>query len=194
VDIVDGTSDQELIRRCLSGQPDAFGLLVERYQHRLFHSLVHVLGSTADAQDVAQDAFVHALEKLKTFRGQSAFYSWLFRIALNAAVSARRKTRRMSTSVEATREATGNEPADQRLSAEPSHALDLSDRQRLVRQALGELPEEFRTVLVLKEMDGMAYEEIAAICACPVGTVRSRLHRARLELRGKLSVLLRPEE
>jgi len=192
--IVNGTSDQELISRCLSGQTDSFGLLVERYQHRLYHALVHVLGSTADAQDVAQDAFVHALEKLKTFRGQSAFYSWLFRIALNAAVSSRRKTRRMSASVEAAKEATGQEPSDHRPSAEPSHALDVSDRQRLVRQALGELPEEFRTVLVLKEMDGMPYDQIAEICECPVGTVRSRLHRARLELRGKLSVLLRPEQ
>jgi RNA polymerase sigma-70 factor (ECF subfamily) len=191
---VDGTSDQELIQRCLSGQTDSFGLLVERYQHRLYHSLIHVLGSSADAQDVAQDAFVHALEKLRTFRGQSAFYSWLFRIALNAAVSARRKNRRMSASVEATRERTGQEPMDQRVSAEPSHALDVSDRQRLVRQALGELPEEFRTVLVLKEMDGLPYEQIAEICECPVGTVRSRLHRARVELRGKLTVLLRPEE
>ena len=191
---MDGTSDQELIQRCLSGQTDAFGLLVERYQHRLYHSLVHVLGSATDAQDVAQDAFVHALQKLKTFRGQSAFYSWLFRIALNAAVSAKRKTRRMSASVDANREATGAEPVDLRASAEPSHALDVSDRQRMVRQALSELAEEFRTVLVLKEMDGMAYEEIAEICACPVGTVRSRLHRARQELRGKLGALLRPEE
>lgn len=191
---MNGTSDQELIQRCLAGQTESFGLLVERYQHRLYHALVHVLGSTTDAQDVAQDAFVHALEKLKTFRGQSAFYSWLFRIALNAAVSARRKTRRMTASVDATRELTGSEPTDHRPSAEPTHALDVSDRQRMVRQALGELPEEFRTVLVLKEMDGMAYEEIAAVCDCPVGTVRSRLHRARLELRGKLSLLLRPEE
>lgn len=191
---MNGTSDQELIQRCLSGQRDCYGLLVERYQHRLYHALVHILGSSADAQDIAQDAFIQALEKLSTFRGQSAFYSWLFRIAMNGAVSFRRKTRRMSTSVDAVREQTGIEPADPRPSSEPTHALDVSERQRLVRQALGELPEEFRTVLVLKEMDGMPYEQIAEICECPVGTVRSRLHRARLELRGKLTVLLRAEE
>lgn len=192
--IVNGNSDQELIQRCLSGRTEAFGLLVERYQHRLYHALVHMLGSTTDAQDVAQDAFVQALEKLSSFRGQSAFYSWLFRIAMNAAVSSRRKTRRMTTSVEAARERAGIEPADHRQSAEPSYALDVSDRQRMVRLALRELPDEFRTVLVLKEMDGMPYEQIAEICDCPVGTVRSRLHRARLELRGKLSLLLRAEE
>lgn len=191
---MDNTSDQELIQHCLSGQTEAFGLLVERYQHRLYHALLHVLGSPADAQDVAQDAFVQAFGKLKSYRGESAFYSWLFRIALNAAVSARRKTQRMTTSVDARRELTGTEPADHRPSTEPTHALDVADRQRLVRKALGELPEEFRTVLVMKEMDGMAYDEIAAVCDCPVGTVRSRLHRARMELRGKLSLLLRPEE
>lgn len=192
--MVDGTSDQELIRRCLSGQTDSFGLLVERYQHRLYHALVQVLGSPNDAQDVAQDAFVHALEKLHTFRGQSAFYSWLFRIALNTAASARRKRKRMTSSVDVAKESTGAEPIDQRPSTDPTHALEVSDRQRLVNQALGKLPEEFRVVLVLKEVDGMSYEEIAGVCDCPVGTVRSRLHRARQEMLGQLRVLFRPEQ
>ncbi len=187
-------ADQELIDRCLTGRREAFGLLVERYQHRLYHGLLHVLGSAEDAQDVAQDAFVNAFEKLASFKGQAAFYSWLFRIALNAAVSAKRKTRRMSVSVEARREASGLEPTDENPSNEPSHAMHVSDRQRLVQQALGELSEEFRTALVLKEMDGMSYEEIASIVDVPLGTVRSRIHRARLELRAKLGMLLRPEE
>lgn len=192
--MVDGTSDQELIRRCLSGQTDSFGLLVERYQHRLYHALVQVLGSPNDAQDVAQDAFVHALEKLQTFRGQSAFYSWLFRIALNTAASARRKRKRMTSSVDLAKESTGAEPIDPRPSTDPTHAMEVSDRQRLVNQALGKLPEEFRVVLVLKEVDGMSYEEIAGVCDCPVGTVRSRLHRARQEMLGQLRVLFRPEQ
>lgn len=192
--MVDGTSDQELIRRCLSGQTESFGLLVERYQHRLYHALVQVLGSPNDAQDVAQDAFVHALEKLQTFRGQSAFYSWLFRIALNTAASARRKRKRMTSSVDVAKESTGAEPIDPRPSTDPTHAMEVSDRQRLVNQALGKLPEEFRVVLVLKEVDGMSYEEIAGVCDCPVGTVRSRLHRARQEMLGQLRVLFRPEQ
>lgn len=192
--MVDGTSDQELIRRCLSGQTESFGLLVERYQHRLYHALVQVLGSPNDAQDVAQDAFVHALEKLQTFRGQSAFYSWLFRIALNTAASARRKRKRMTSSVDVAKESTGVEPIDPRPSTDPTHAMEVSDRQRLVNQALGKLPEEFRVVLVLKEVDGMSYEEIAGVCDCPVGTVRSRLHRARQEMLGQLRVLFRPEQ
>ena len=187
-------SDQSLIDQTLAGRREAFGLLVERYQHRLYHGLLHALGSAEDAQDVAQDAFVKAFEKLASFKGQAAFYSWLFRIALNAGVSAKRKTRRMTASVEARREATGLEPADDDPANEPSHAMHVSDRQRLVRQALSELSDEFRTALVLKEMDGMSYEEIATVVDVPLGTVRSRIHRARLELRAKLGMLLKPEE
>lgn len=187
-------SDQSLIDSCLAGRRDAFGQLVERYQNRLFHSLLHLLGSTEDAQDAAQDAFVQAFEKLGSFRGQSQFYSWLFRIAFNTAVSNKRKTRRMTVSLEARKEASGAEPTDGNPSTEPSYALDVSDRQRLIQQALAELSDEFRTALVLKEMDGMSYEEIAGVVEVPVGTVRSRIHRARLELRDKLSTLLRSEQ
>ncbi len=187
------TSDQTLIDHCLAGRREAFGLLVERYQNRLFHSLLHLLGSTEDAQDAAQEAFVNAFEKLGSFRGQSQFYSWLFRIAFNTAVSSKRKSRRMSVSLEARRDASGLEPSDGNPTSEPSYAMDVSDRQRLVQQALSELCEEFRTALVLKEMDGMSYEEIADVVNVPLGTVRSRIHRARLELREKLSALLRSE-
>ena len=187
------TSDQTLIDHCLAGRREAFGLLVERYQTRLFHSLLHLLGSAEDAQDATQEAFVNAFEKLGSFRGQSQFYSWLFRIAYNTAVSTKRKSRRMSVSLEARRDATGLEPSDGNPTSEPSYAMDVSDRQRLVQQALSELCEEFRAALVLKEIDGMSYEEIADIVKVPLGTVRSRIHRARLELREKLSVLLRSE-
>jgi RNA polymerase sigma-70 factor (ECF subfamily) len=190
---VNQTPDHTLIENCLAGRREAFGQLVERYQNRLFHSLLHLLGSTEDAQDAAQDAFVQAFEKLASFRGQSQFYSWLFRIAFNTAVSTKRKTRRMSVSLDGRREATGTEPTDANPSTEPSYAMDVSDRQRLVRQALADLSDDFRTALVLKEMDGMSYEEIADVIEVPLGTVRSRIHRARLELRDKLSVLLKSE-
>lgn len=188
------TPDQELIDRCLAGRSEAFGLLVERYQHRLYGTLVHVVGSAEQARDVAQDAFLHAFEKLATFRGQSAFYSWLFRIALNAAVSARRKTSRVHKSIDATREATGDEPIDGHAGAAPWHALHVADRQQMVRKALAELPEEYRTALILKEMDELKYGEIAEILDVPIGTVRSRIHRARQELRNRLQVALQAEE
>lgn len=187
-------SDQALIDRCLSGQHEAFGLLVDRYQHRLYGALVHISGCPDNARDIAQDAFLHAFEKLSSFRGQSAFYSWLFRIALNAAVSARRKTQRVTASVDALREATGAEPEDERAATAPWHAMHVNERKQLVQQALSELPQEYRAALVLKEMDNLKYEEIAAILEIPLGTVRSRIHRARLELRAKLQSVLRAEE
>ena len=190
---MDQTPDQLLIDSCLAGRRDAFGQLVDRYQNRLFHSLLHLLGSTEDAQDIAQEAFVQAFEKLSGFRGQAQFYSWLFRIAYNLAVSDRRKARRVSVSLENQREASGFEPTDTNPSNDPSYAMDSEERQRIVQRALTELPEEFRTTLILKEMDGMSYEDIASTLGIPLGTVRSRIHRARIELRDKLSNLLRSE-
>lgn len=183
--------DQELIDRCLAGRSEAFGSLVERYQQRLFQSLVHVLGSRDDAEDVAQEAFIHAFQKLTSFRGESAFYSWLFRIALNAAATARRKTRRVAASLDQQAEL-GWEPLDH--GAAPERGVDLAEEQVMVQQALADLPEEFRMVIVLKEMEGLRYEEIAQIIEIPVGTVRSRLHRGRQELRQRLRMLLKGHE
>jgi len=188
------TNDLALIRRCRTGDAEAFGDLVLRYQDRLFGTLVHILGSLEDARDTAQDAFVLAFQKLDSFRGDSAFYSWLFRIAYNAAMTRRRKDRHSNhSSVEAAREQHGSEPQDERPSADPEYALQSEERQQLVRTALEELAEEYRVALVLKEMDGLRYDEIARIVDCPIGTVRSRIHRARQELRDKLSRAMKSE-
>jgi RNA polymerase sigma-70 factor (ECF subfamily) len=183
--------DHELIADCLSGQTFAFGDLVTRYQNRLYNTLVTVLGSADDAHDVAQEAFVSAFQKLHTFKGRSAFYSWLFRIALNASVSQKRKLRRVPVSIDAVREQTGSEPVEHHPAARPEHAMETVERQAAVRTALADLAEEFRTALILKEMDDLSYEEIAEIVGCPIGTVRSRIHRARAELRIKLQGILR---
>ena len=183
--------DQDLIAGTLRGETGAFGQLVGRYQNRLFNSLTRMTGSVEDAEDIAQEAFVHAFQKLHTFRGGSRFYSWLFRIALNAAVTLHRKRDKATASVEAVREQVGFEPADPRPNSTPQSPLETSERQALVQLALRDLPEEFRQVLVLREMDEMSYEEIAEIVDCPIGTVRSRIHRARQELRDRLAALLR---
>lgn len=184
-------TDADLIAEAVRGQTEAFGQLVVRYQNRLFNSLVGVLGGAEDARDITQDAFVQAFQKLHTFRGDSQFYSWLYRIALNTSASQKRKKRRVLVSIEATRAQTGMEPIDVHPAAQPEYGLEISERQTAVRLALQELSEEFRTVLVLKEIDGLRYEEIAEIVACPIGTVRSRIHRARLELRNRLCRLLK---
>jgi len=186
--------DHEIIADCLQGQTHAFGELVVRYQNRLYNSLSHMLESVEDAHDVTQDTFVHAFVKLHTFRGQSAFYSWLFRIALNSAASHRRKGRRTAVSLDASRDQTGFEPTDTHPETPPGSHLEIVERQTLVQRALEQLTPEYRTVLVLKEMEGFSYEEIAAVVECPIGTVRSRIHRARIELKSRLEPLFREPE
>lgn len=186
-------SDEQVIQECLDGNTAAFGELVRKYQERLYHAVVRVIGNRTDATDVTQEAFVQAYEKLSSFRGESAFYSWLFRIAWNNAVTWRRK-RRPNQSLESMRESTGVEPTDRNPQSAPAHPLEVTERQRLVRQALDSLSEEYRAVLVLKEIEDLSYEEIARIVNCPVGTVRSRIHRGREELRRRLKTLLAPEE
>ncbi|MGE3314581.1 MAG: sigma-70 family RNA polymerase sigma factor [Planctomycetaceae bacterium] len=185
--------DRELIQECLAGRTEAFGRLVVRYQDRLFGSLLRILDSHDDARDVAQEAFVLAYQKLASFKGNSAFYSWLFRIAMNAAVSHRRRSGRQMASVDQAREQSGSDPVDGHPESRPAHALELAERQALVNRALQEVSEEFRTVLVLKEIEDLSYEEIAEIVGIPIGTVRSRIHRARSELREKLDRLFRDD-
>ncbi len=183
-------SDEELINECLAGQTEAFSQIVGRYQNRLYNTLVSVLGSADDARDASQEAWVLAFQKLDSFRGHSAFYSWLFRIALNSAVSHQRKSARVRLSTDQVAEQTGAEPPDSRPDTSPSHSLEVQEKQEAVQRALNELAEEYRVVLVLKEFEGLKYEEIAEIVDCPIGTVRSRIHRARMELREKLEGIL----
>ena len=185
------SDEKQLIHECLAGRTEAFGQLVLRYQDRLCNALFRIVGSADDARDIAQDAFVQAFQKLGTFRGNSAFYSWLFRIALNVAASQKRRTRRKTSSIDAARERQGHEPADPHPESEPAHSIELEERQAVVQTALAQLPAEFRTPLVLREIDGLKYEQIAEILECPIGTIRSRIHRARAELRQRLEALLR---
>jgi RNA polymerase sigma-70 factor, ECF subfamily len=175
--------DAQLIDDTLAGNSSAFGRLVTRYQDRLYNTLVHVVGSTDEAYDVVQDAFVQAYLKLRSFKHNSAFYTWLYRIAFNLAIS-RRRRHKPTTSIEQSRELTGGEPISH--DDAPADPLDREERVQQVRAALSNLSEEFRTVLVLREIDGCCYETIAEVLELPVGTVRSRLHRARLELREQL--------
>ena len=187
--------DQLLIQRSLAGQTDAFGELVLRYQDRLYHSVYLMVSSPEDARDLTQEAFVHAFRRLDSFRGDSAFYTWLFRIAVNATISFRRKAARRKTySVESVREASGNEPIDGNDGTRPSARMETHEQQRIVRAALEELSEEFRTALVLTEIEGLSYEDAAEAVGCPIGTIRSRIHRARNELREKLRLALKDDE
>jgi RNA polymerase sigma-70 factor (ECF subfamily) len=181
--------DAQCIRQTLAGNAAAFGQLVTKYQDRLYTAVAHMSGSTEDARDIVQDAFVQAFVKLATFRGRSAFYTWLYRIAFNIWVSQRRRQRTV-LSLERTREASGEEPADY---AAPEDRLVRQERGGQVREALAALSDEHRSILVLREVEGFDYEQIADVLDVPVGTVRSRLHRARLQLRDLLQEVVQED-
>ena len=181
------SDDAQLIEQTLAGRSAAFGELVRKYQDRLFNSVAHLVGNAEDAKDVVQDAFVQAFLKLESFRRDAAFYTWLYRIAFNGAMSHRR-SRRPTVSIEQVRECAGIEPADTNDSAET--ALLRKERCDQVRSAIARVKDEYRAVVVLREIDGCCYETIAEILELPIGTVRSRLYRGRLQLAAELKAVL----
>ncbi|MEQ1902895.1 MAG: sigma-70 family RNA polymerase sigma factor [Pirellulaceae bacterium] len=178
-------SEARLIQAALAGDTQAFGDLVTKYQDRLFNSLIHVLGNEYDAQDITQDAFIQAFRRLDSFRGQSAFYTWLFRIARNLAIS-RLRGRKQTSSLHA---ADGSMREIEGHDDKPEQSLESAESVAQLQQALAKLPEDQRIILVLREFDGLEYETIAEVLEIPVGTVRSRLHRARGQLKGELIAL-----
>ncbi len=178
-------TDHELIDRTLAGQADAFDALIRRYQDRLVHSLEHSLGSREDALEAAQQAFVSAWKHLAGFRRDAAFYSWLYRIAVNASRTVARRRRVPAKSLDQLGE-DGHITEDRRPSASPEHDMASAERVQLVQRELQAIAEEFRQPLVLREIDGMSYEQIAEALQIPVGTVRSRIFRARQELTDRL--------
>jgi RNA polymerase sigma-70 factor (ECF subfamily) len=178
--------DQRLIARCLQGDTSAFGELVRRYQDRLYNSVYRVLDNAEDAQDVVQEAFLSAYQNLDGFKGDALFFTWLYRIAFNTAISLRRKQRTLLSFDVAANGELAVEPLDESAASRPGRNLERAEDERRVQQALNRLSPEHRAVLVLKDMEGQKYEEMAAILRVPVGTIRSRLHRARAELRALL--------
>jgi RNA polymerase sigma-70 factor (ECF subfamily) len=173
--------DHCLIHACCAGETEAFGVLVRRYQDRLFPTLLRLCGNTEDAHDLLQDAFLRAYQKLHHFHGESAFYTWIYRIAVNLYLSQRRK--RSNRRANDSRGAESFDPPDDFSQSDPSLPLVQAERDDQIQEALNALAPDHRAVVVLKEIDGLRYEEIASILKIPVGTVRSRLHRAREELR-----------
>ena len=175
--------DRRLIAECLQGDPAAFGELVRRYQDRLYNTVYRLVDNAEDAQDIVQDAFLSAYQALDSFKGDSLFFTWLYRIAVNTAFSLKRKQRATLSIYRGGAESSGHEPHDPSRESQPDHALEVADEERRVQQALNRLSPEHRTVLILKDMEGQKYETMAEVLHVPVGTIRSRLHRARIELR-----------
>jgi RNA polymerase sigma-70 factor (ECF subfamily) len=175
--------DEQLIRQTLAGESSAFESLIGKYQNRLFHSMTQLLRNSTDAEDIVQESFIRAFTKLNTFRGGSQFYTWLYRIAHNAAISQIRK-RKPTESLDQEVDGMGKQIAG--CHETPSHRLEQQEQNQRLSDALDRLKEEQRSVLVLREMDGLDYDAIAEILDVPVGTVRSRLHRARTQLKEEL--------
>jgi RNA polymerase sigma-70 factor (ECF subfamily) len=167
----------------LAGDSAAFGELVRRYQDRLYHTVYRLVDNAEDALDVVQEAFLNAYQSLDTFQGGAAFFTWLYRIAVNTAISLKRK-RRVMVRIDGGRGGEANlEPLDPSALSRPEHALEQVEQEVRVWRALARLSPEHRAVLVMKDMEGHKYEVMAATLKVPIGTIRSRLHRARLELR-----------
>jgi RNA polymerase sigma-70 factor (ECF subfamily) len=177
--------DRRLIAECLGGRRDAFGDLVSRYQARLYNAALRLVQSPDDAADVVQDAFLSAFQALHTFKGDAEFFTWLYRIAFNTAISLKRK-KRPAVSLETHKGETGIDPDDPSEYVKPGAALERTEDERQLADAIARLSPEHREVLLLKDIEGLKYEDIAELLTVPIGTIRSRLHRARLELRDLL--------
>ena len=189
-------SDLELVKRAQRGERGAFDLLVLRYQHKVVKLVARLLRDPTEAEDVAQDAFVKAYRALASFRGDSAFYTWLYRIAVNTARNAMASRQRRPLDYEADLSETEQSAVASRMShSDTPEATALSDEiHETVNRAVAELPEDLRTAITLREIDGLSYEEIATLMNCPIGTVRSRIFRARESIAAELRPLLGTDE
>lgn len=185
--------DQQLVERVQRGDKRAFDLLVSKYQRKLGRLLSRFIRDPSEVEDVTQEAFIKAYRALPGFRGESAFYTWLYRIGINTAKNHLVALgRRAPTSTEMDAEEAENLESGEQLRDLNTPENQMMSRQvgETVNQTLLELPEELRTALTLREIEGLSYEEIAAAMQCPVGTVRSRIFRAREAVADKLRPLL----
>jgi RNA polymerase sigma-70 factor (ECF subfamily) len=185
--------DQQLVERAQRGDKQAFGLLVEKYQRKLARLISRLVRDPGEVEDVTQEAFVKAYRALPSFRGDSAFYTWLYRIGINTAKNylvAMGRRAPTSTDVEA-EEAEGHDGGELlREISTPESLLLTKEIAGTVNGAIEALPEELRSAIQLRELEGMSYEEIAKLMDCPVGTVRSRIFRAREAIAERLKPLL----
>ncbi len=185
--------DRQLVARAQRGDKRAFELLVEKYQRKLARLLSRFIRDPAEVEDVTQEAFIKAYRALPAFRGDSAFYTWLYRIGINTAknyLMAMGRRAPTSTEVEAD-EAEGFEEGEQLRDINTPESVLLSNEiAQTVNSTIEKLPEELRTAIQLREIEGMSYEEIAKVMDCPIGTVRSRIFRAREAIAEQLRPLL----
>lgn len=183
-------ADAELVRRTLDGDHEAYRTLVNAYQNKVYGVAYGVIHNREDALDVAQDVFIKAFKKLRSFRGSSSFYTWLYRITVNMAIDHARK-KRQTVSVEYDDRILDEAPTEGAMrGARQPNPLETLKREELnetIMNAIMELPEEQRATVILREIEDLSYAEIASVLGCSIGTVMSRLHYGRKKLRTKLS-------
>ena len=185
-------NDQQLVQRVQKGDKSAFDLLVLKYQHRVLKLVGRFVSDAAEAQDVAQEAFLKAYRALPSFRGDSAFYTWLYRIAINTAKNALVSNRRRPVDFDLDMQDPDQYDRHAKLKDvdTPERVMLTEEIREVVERAMQQLPEDLRTAIVLREIEGLSYEEIAEAMDCPVGTVRSRIFRAREAIDKRLQPLL----
>jgi len=188
--------DEQLVERVQRGDKNAFNLLVRKYQHKVVNLVARYVNNPGDVPDVAQEAFIKAYRALPTFRGESAFYTWLYRIAVNTAKKALLELKRDPTVSEGALRSGddddetswhGNEPTSDET---PESVLAAKEIAAVVNAAMDALPADLRQAVTLREIEGLSYEEISTVMNCPIGTVRSRIFRAREAISEKVKPLL----
>lgn len=185
--------DLDLIQRVLAGEKHVFDLIVRRYQTRVCAAAAKVMGRSPDVEDVAQEVFIRAYRALHSFRGDSSFYTWLYKIAINTARNYLSANGRRPQIVDLDVDVADHLDDSQRLTdrSTPENEMLRVEVENTVLQAVGGLPEDMKMALTLREVDGMSYEEIASVMDCPIGTVRSRIFRGREAIDKLLRPLLR---
>ncbi len=185
-------ADQLLVGRVQAGDKKAFDLLVLKYQHRIMAVVSRFIRDHAEVQDVAQEAFIKAYRALPNFRGESAFYTWLYRIAINTAKNnlVSRGRRPPSSDIDIEDAEFLSDSDNMRDIETPENQLMRDQLESVVNKAINDLPPDLRTAITLRELDGLSYEEIAEVMGCPIGTVRSRIFRAREAIDRQMAPLL----
>ena len=188
----DNVSDRELVERVQRGERKAFDLLMLKYQHRIAKLISRYVQDPSEVLDVAQEAFLKAYRAIPRFRGDSAFYTWMYRIAINTAKNhlAAQARRPRESAVDVTDAEQFNGAADLKELVTPEGLALTEEIQRTVAAAIDALPEDLKVAICLRELDGLSYEDIAEAMECPIGTVRSRIFRAREAINARLDPLL----
>jgi RNA polymerase sigma-70 factor (ECF subfamily) len=184
--------DQLLVEQVQKGDTKAFDLLINKYQHRIVSLVARYVSDQTEAQDVAQEAFIKAYRAIDRFRGDSAFYTWLYRIAINTAKNwlVARKRRPPASDIDAADAEQYDMESRLKEQGTPENEMMRDEIKRTVFDTIAELPDDLRTAIMLREMEGMSYEDIALTMDCPIGTVRSRIFRAREAIDEKLKPLV----